>query len=133
MVFVKRGPVKGDGVADEEDLAGLGAGGQFGGEGFAFRFVVGEADFDQAVVGEGLVEGGGQRVGDAIVSEMDDGPEFLGAGFELAQGGFGLVHAKKGLLAFSWATVVRGPWPGKRMVSPGRLRISRRMLSRVAV
>ena len=88
-------------MADQENLAGAGAGDEFGGEFLALWFVVGEADFDQAVVGEGLVEGGEEGVCDAFVSDVDDGSEFLGAGFELAQGGFGGGHAKNGLLSFS--------------------------------
>ena len=103
-------------MADLQDEAGTGAGGQVGGEFFAFGLVVGEADFDQPVVGEGLIESGGQGVGDAVVAEMDHGFEFLGARFELAQGGFRCGHAKKGLWAFSCPTVVRGPWPGQRRV-----------------
>ena len=72
--------------------------------------MVGEADFDEAMVGEGLVEGGEEGVGESVVADMDDRFEFLGAGFEFAQGRLGgSVHAKKGLPDFSWATVVRGP------------------------
>lgn len=88
-------------MADLEDWAGIGAGGEFGRESFALRFVVGEADFNQAMVGEGLAEGGEEGVCYAFVSDVDDGFEFLGAGFEFAQGGFGGFHAKNGLLAFS--------------------------------
>ena len=80
-------------MSDEEDLAGTCTRGQFSGELFAFGLVVGEADFDQAVVGEGLVEGGEEGVGDAIVADVDDRFEFLRAGLEFAEGG--LVHAWK--------------------------------------
>lgn len=120
-------------MAHLEDGARTGLDGESGGKLFAFRLVVGEADFDQAVVGQGLIEGGEQGWGHAVVSDMDDGFDFLGARFEFAQRWSGDAHAKNGLLAFSCATVVSGPWPGQMMVSSDRLRISRRMLSRVAV
>ena len=75
-------------MTDEEDSAGICLRGQVRRELFALGFVIGEADFDQAVVGEGLVEGGDQGVGDALVADVDDGFEFLGAGFEFAEGWF---------------------------------------------
>ncbi len=73
-------------MADEEDSPGIGAGGQFGGQGFAFRFVVSEADFNQRVVGEHLVEGGDDGIGDTVMADVDNGSEFLGARFEFAKG-----------------------------------------------
>lgn len=78
-------------MADEQDLAGIRASGEVGGQRFAFGFVVGEADFDQTVIGERLVEGGEEGVGDAVVTDMDNRIEFLRPGFEFAESGF--VHA----------------------------------------
>ena len=77
-------------MADKKDLAGIGAGGEFGGQGFAFGFVVGEADFDQTMIGQSLIERGENGIGHGIMSDMDDGFEFLGARFEFAELGF--VH-----------------------------------------
>ena len=39
-------------------------------------------------------------------------------------------QGKNGLWASSWATVVMGPWPGRRMVSGGRVRTPARIDSR---
>lgn len=119
-------------MTHEEDLSGVRARGQVSRELLSLRFVVGEADFDQTVVGQSLIEGGEEGLAHAIVSDMNDGLELLGAGFQFAQCRSGDAQAKNGLLAFSWATVVRGPWPGQMMVSPGRLRISLRILSSVS-
>ena len=85
-------PKQRHGVADKEDLAGVGASGEFGGEWLAFRFVIGEADFDQPVIGECLIERGNDFVGNAVVANMDDGFELLRSGFKFAEGGF--VHAE---------------------------------------
>lgn len=119
-------------MANEEDRTGGSADGQISGQLFAFGFVIREADFDQTVVGQCLIEGGEEGLAHAVVSDMNDGFELLGAGFQFAQCRSGDAQAKNGLLAFSWATVVRGPWPGQMMVSPGRLRISLRILSSVS-
>ena len=70
-------PVECDGMSNEEDLAGVGAGGQLGGELLALGFVVGEPDFDQSVVGESLIERGDDGFGYTLVSDVDDGFEFL--------------------------------------------------------
>ena len=80
-------------MTDEEDSAGICLRGQVRRELFALGFVIGEADFDQAVVGEGLIESGEDGFGDPIVADVDDGFEFLGAGFEFAEGWF--VHVRK--------------------------------------
>ena len=66
-------------------------GGEIAGQLFAFGFVVGETNFDQAVIGERPVEGSEESVGDAVVTEMDNRIEFLRACLEFAEGGF--VHA----------------------------------------
>ena len=80
-------------MSDEEDLAGVGARGQVGGKLLALGFVVGEADFDQSMVGEGLVERGNHGIRDSVVSDMNDWLQFLGPGFEFAESWF--VHVRK--------------------------------------
>jgi len=85
-------PKQRHGVAYKEDLTGVGAGGEFGGESLAFRFVVGKAHLDQAVVAEHLVERRNNCLGHAFVSHMDDGFELLRPGFEFAECRF--VHAE---------------------------------------
>jgi hypothetical protein len=45
------------------------------------------------VVGKGLIESGEDGFGDPVVADVDDGFEFLGAGFEFAEGWF--VHVRK--------------------------------------
>jgi len=70
-------PKQRHGVADKEDLAGTRAHSQAGGELLALGFVVGEPDFDQSVVGESLIERGDDGVGYTLVSDVDDGFEFL--------------------------------------------------------
>ena len=80
-------------MTDEEDSAGICLRGQVRRELFALGFVVGEADFDQTMVGESLIEGGDQGLGDAVMADVDDGFEFLRAGFEFSEGR--LVHGRK--------------------------------------
>jgi hypothetical protein len=51
-----------------------------------------EADFDQSVVGECLVERGKELFGHPFVPDVDDRLEFLRPGFEFAE--CGCVHAE---------------------------------------
>ena len=80
-------------MADEEDRARIGAGGEFGGKLLALGFVVGEADLDQAVVRQRLVQRGNDGVVHACPADVKNGIKPLGAGFEFAHGRF--FHAMK--------------------------------------
>ena len=79
-------------MTDEENFAGVGACGEVGCELLPFGLMIREADFDQSVIGERLVERGNERLAYAIVPDMDDRLEFLRPGFEFAECGF--VHAE---------------------------------------
>lgn len=74
-------------VADQEDNAGACFFRKLRGKLLALVFVGGEADFHQAVIGQRLVEGGQERVGDAVEPDMDGRFESLRAGFEFADRG----------------------------------------------
>lgn len=88
ILFVKRCSEKRHRVPDEQDLAGGRALRECGGQLFPLGLVVGEADFDEAVVGERLIDGGDECIGHAVVPYVDHRSEFLRTCFEFAQARF---------------------------------------------
>ena len=97
-----------DRVLNAEATALVGGAGKFAG--VMFGSVV-EAEGSDDLLGGGHVMEDGDRV-EASREKNDD------------------FHGKKGLWASSWPTVVKGPWPGRRIVSGGRVRTAVRIASK---
>lgn len=56
----------------------------------------GEADFDELVLGEGVVDGGDDSVGEAVFSELDEGVEVVTEGAEVSALFSGEAHGGVG-------------------------------------
>ncbi len=81
---MRAGPVEQSHVSEELEQGAAGGLGHLRGEGFPVLLEFGEADFDELMGLESLLETLEKGGGEAVLTDFEDGLEALGLGFECA-------------------------------------------------